>query len=127
MLLKSNYLYAYKGELLEYSHETINGNVFQHKARERVELKNSQIVFLNEVTNETHPTMIQILEKNNDMVHIHMSYVILTDATLLADKLIKNKVVDIDEIRNNFKTHTALLIGQKDVNYSEQSIIDLAK
>lgn len=127
MLLKSNCLYAYKGELLEYLHETINGYVFQHKTRERVELKNSQIIILHEVTNETHPTMIQILEKNNDMVHIHMSYVLLTDATLLADKLLKNKVVDIDEIRNNFKTHTSLLIGKKDVNYSEQSIIDLAK
>lgn len=127
MLLKSNCLYAYKGELLEYSHETINGYVFQHKARERVELNKSQIVHVTEVNNQTHTTMMTILEKQNDMIHIHVSYSETTYVLNLADALIEKKVVDVDDVRFNRKTNTAVIVAKKDVNYNVSSINELAQ
>lgn len=127
MLLKSNTLYSYKGELIEFLHETINGYVFQHKASERVELNKSQIVHVTEVNNQTHTTMMTILEKQNDMIHIHVSYSESTYVLNLADALIEKKVVDVDEVRFNRKTNTAVIVAKKDVNYNVSSINELAQ
>lgn len=55
--------------------------------------------------------MMKIINKENEMVNIHVAYSNQTNVMKFADELLDSKLVDVLEIRLNHKTKTALIIG----------------
>lgn len=125
MRLKSNCLYAYKGELLEYTHETINGYVFCNAQGKRVEMPANAKTTLKIFTFKNSKAMIRVIEKTREMVHVHFSYEEHRQGTRLCDTLIQERLVDVDEIKFNEKTRTGMIIGKEDINYNFSKIENL--
>lgn len=111
------------GTFLQYEHETINGYVFrlQHK---KVDVTYPKMKELTQVTNLTHPNMVQIINRTNNIVNIHFSFKQRSECSLFADELIDNKEVDVDEIRINEKSGTAVIIGEKGDAFNESCIVN---
>lgn len=111
------------GVFLQYEHETINGYVFRLQNK-KVDVSYPKMKELTQVTNLTHPNMLKIIEQPNNMVTIHFAFKNRAECSRFADELIDNKEVDVDEIRINEKTGTAVIIGEKGDAFNENCIVN---
>jgi hypothetical protein len=67
--------------------------------------------------------MLKLMYQNNDRVHIHIDYEKSSDVTNFADYLCDSLQMDVDELRFNHKTKTAVIIGSKDRKFTCEDIL----
>jgi len=125
MIKQSLYIHPLTSEVLEYQYETINGYVFCNAQGKRVEMAANAKKVLKVFTFKNSTNMIKVIEKTRDVVHVHFSYNEQRQGTQLCDTLMQERLVDVDEIKFNEKTHTGMIIGKEDINYNATKIENL--
>lgn len=125
MIKQSLYIHPLTSEVLEYQYETINGYVFCNATGKRVEMAANAKTVLKVFTFINSKTMIKVIEKTRDMVHVHFAYDEQRQGTQLCDTLMQERLVDVDEIKFNEKTRTGMIIGKEDINYNASKIENL--